>query len=60
MKKRRKITARVGLVLLLLAALALVVLPFQAWATVGDIDDDGILDEYDGHMPSVEFNKIAV
>ena len=48
MKKRRKITAKIGLVLLLLAALAMVVLPFQAWATENDSDDDGILNELEG------------
>ena len=54
MKKRKKITAKLGLVLLLLAALAMVVLPFQAWATDDDFDDDGILNQYEGHcLPEI-------
>ena len=49
MNKRRKITAKVGLVLVLVAALAMIVLPFQAWATDDDYDNDGVVDVGDGY-----------
>ena len=48
MRKRKKITTKLGLLLLLLAALVMVMLPFQAWAQEADTDGDGILDNYEG------------
>ena len=44
MKKRKNITAKVCLLLLFLAAIAMIVLPFQAWAQELDQDLDGISD----------------
>jgi len=44
MKKRNNITAKICLFMLLLAFLAMIALPFQAWATDDDFDNDGILD----------------
>jgi hypothetical protein len=55
MKKRRKITAKIGLLLLLFAALAMIVMP-QAWATQDDIDDDGILNDFEGPGECLPFN----
>ena len=46
MKKRRKITEKVGLALLILAGLAMVFLPLKTWAQ--DFDGDGILDDDEG------------
>lgn len=48
MNKRKKITAKLGIMLLLLAALAMIILPLQAWATENDTDNDGILNDYEG------------
>ena len=46
MEKRRKITLKVSLALLIIAGLSVAFLPIQAWAQ--DADEDGILDELDG------------
>ena len=46
MKKRQKITEKVGLALLILAGLAMVFLPLKTWAQ--DLDGDGILDDDEG------------
>jgi hypothetical protein len=48
MKKRTKITDKICLMLLLFAALAMIMLPFQAWAQDADSDNDGILDTEEG------------
>ncbi|MDA3916789.1 MAG: hypothetical protein PF690_07425 [Deltaproteobacteria bacterium] len=45
MKKRNNITAKICLFMLLLAFLAMIALPFQAWATDDDFDNDGLYNE---------------
>jgi hypothetical protein len=51
MKKRQRKSTKIGLILLILAILALAFLPLQAWAAV-DTDGDGILDK-DDSTPNV-------
>ena len=52
MKKRKNITAKLCLLLLFFAALAVIVLPFHAWAQELDSDGDGILDSEETLMPA--------
>ena len=64
MKTRKKMIVKLGLGLLLFAALVFVVLPFQAWAAE-DSDYDGILDTDEGEClpldtPNCGFTNLSV